>query len=491
MKLFLNSLRSPTYSSPDYYRMIADDESYIDTLHTLDFTDSFVLNLRYKGVDDITILQQEKSSGVSALILGNFPSNLGYWDGAFFGTKGNIFDNNWHDIVLNFISDGSFVYVRLFVDGIFNDESNPMTVSSYGTLVLNAKSLEGGRSISSWGDCSFKEFFIKKGAFTDNEAINIDDSNSFISYKFNEIGGFETVNYGSNGINGNVVTYSDVNKLRLNSSGNLANKIDFTYHVIGVIGQSNTGYGWGYDFSIDTGYPNIKQWGAYTPNVEKVCRVVHPMDGTTFYHQELPSDRISFSYHFARRYVDEGYLTGINDQVLIVFSGEGSTGFHNGYWGVGNICSEYYIERMNKLQSLLPNLDLKVTLWHQGEGDSTYDDPIPYYQNALFNMMDDYINRISLVKSNTPFVIGQLSPKWVDEREGNTRELDEWFKDIDTVRNHMACASPYLPTLVDETNYDVGAPGGQPEIIHYSANSHRILGYFRYWTAFLESKSNN
>lgn len=241
------------------------------------------------------------------------------------------------------------------------------------------------------------------------------------------------------------------------------------YDVFLIVGQSNTNTGLGLDRSIDTSCTRIDQLGRYDIDNFKVIRAFEPLQS-----HDIFTDRIGFSLSFANHYVKNNLL-GQGRKVMLIHCGKGGTGFARHNWNPGD---ELYADAIKRINSVLTSGDnniLKAILWHQGENDVA----MPNYQKKLDNMINQMRKDIVKNQTNTPFILGGMSPAWIwmdSTRRGYHQNLI-----ANTVKRVPYCgfADSYKPFPL------IPLPENLPDGIHFDAGNQRELGK-RYFNEYLK-----
>ena len=239
---------------------------------------------------------------------------------------------------------------------------------------------------------------------------------------------------------------------------------DIGYDVILLAGQSNAvGRGVEYDVVFD----NINSDRVYQfPSTGTFTDTIIPLSQPVQHPTPDPDNKIGFIYSFVRQ-----YLRSIpnNRSVLIVPMAVGGTGFVNNRWGVGNDLYVNAITQANKTLNL-PNSRLAAILWHQGESDAGNSTDVGNYAAKLDATLLGLRQGITGA-TTTPIILGELSPQWLD---GNTNRinLNNIIKTTPDRISNTAVAS------------SEGLDGNVGDIIHFNAESQRILGR-RYFDRYL------
>lgn len=241
--------------------------------------------------------------------------------------------------------------------------------------------------------------------------------------------------------------------IKENDSNNYDN---FTYHVILVIGQSNTHQGYGVDSILDAPSEKIKQLGRFSSNNYQIIKAEDPLD-----HLSKVNGSIGFPMTFAKKYSEE-YLEG-NDKILIIPASKGSTSFAGNFWNPGDTL---YNDEINRTNYILKNFKSKLVaiLWHQGEDDINN----PYYQKSLDSMIVNIRKDIINNNNNIPFILGGMVPYWVD-LDSNRMINNDIIKNTPLRILNTGYADPRIPFVIQKIdNTDIS--------IHYDAKGQREMG---------------
>jgi hypothetical protein len=238
-------------------------------------------------------------------------------------------------------------------------------------------------------------------------------------------------------------------------------EIDTEFHVILIMGQSNTLAGKGLDPTIDSVSDGILQLGRHEGNNLEIIDAVEPL-----HHHTYGGDRIGFGLTFAK--VLNEYWDKTKD-IIIIPCGKGGTGFGTNYWNKGDELYEDALYRTNYILSTFQNSKITAILWHQGEDDIGK----PEFQQNLDNFID-YIRK-DLGYDSIPFILGGMVPNWVNEKESRINQQNI-LKNTPERLGFVGYADPTIPFIIENKNYN-------DEEIHYDAEAQRILGQ-RYFNEF-------
>lgn len=234
--------------------------------------------------------------------------------------------------------------------------------------------------------------------------------------------------------------------------------------IIALTGQSNSqGYGGVYeeDEAADQPHERIRGWNQVT----KLWEQADLRNESIGAYSHKPKNHQSLAFHFAKRLVNKypdivvGIINyGVGGRPIAEWDENESGMIYAKHVGIIN-------EALGKL-STKKNVD--VICWHQGESD--WDKPLTYYETALNNVISQY-RRQSFCHRETPFIVGQ------------TTQTGVWQKQNISLLNLNVDDDKYTE-CVDTGDLKHAEYNGQQDPIHFSAESHRILG-LRYYKAFI------
>ena len=270
-----------------------------------------------------------------------------------------------------------------------------------------------------------------------------------------------------------------------------------TWRVVWVGGQSN---------SVGT---NTQAAGSYptwplNDRIQMFCgpRGSHGCKPGTFAPAMTPvygETNVGFSLTFANLLAQ---TLPANEGVVIVNTGVGGTGFHDGNWvaktGPLAIASVAAVALLNDSIGLLGggSYALHSMLWHQGELDAG-DNRATYHADYCTYLIDDLTALIDYFRgamvgatATTPFVDGGLLPYWEDNVAGGTGGVPAAIYALNTSR---ACTGTADSTVFPDFFPD-GKPAGDPNarsgasgmVIHFDATEAFVFG-FEYWRAYLRA----
>ena len=268
-----------------------------------------------------------------------------------------------------------------------------------------------------------------------------------------------------------------------------------TWHVIWTGGQSNSV---GTNTQV-SGYPT---WPT-TPLVQSFCwKASHGCTPGTFLPAQVPlvnEANVGFSQTFANLLLQ---TLPAGHGVVLVNTGVGGTGFHDGNWVVPNgKLVVQSISAMTAMAAALPsslggNFTLDALLWHQGEEDAG-DNRDNFHADYCTYLIADISALVTYLRSHfpggsnsTPFVNGGLLPYWQDVVTGGTGGVPAAIAALNTSR---ACTATADSRVFADFKPD-GSPNGDPnarsgasgDVIHFDATHNVFLG-FSYWRAFLRA----
>ena len=159
--------------------------------------------------------------------------------------------------------------------------------------------------------------------------------------------------------------------------------------------------------------------------------------------------------------------------LYLVPCAQGSTGFRDAEWGVGNPLHEAMIQRASDALALIrqehPGAVLGGLLWHQGEDDRTGITRAAY-EASVTAMVEDA--RARLAAPDLPFVLGQMAQPVVVSDGA----------EIDAAHRALAANLPYA-ALVSSVGAGVQADG-----VHFDAGGYKAMGQ-RYHAALSAARA--
>jgi Carbohydrate esterase, sialic acid-specific acetylesterase len=277
------------------------------------------------------------------------------------------------------------------------------------------------------------------------------------------------------------------------------NASNATWHVFWVGGQSNSV---GTNSQTPGEYPT---WPV-TPRVQAFCYAAsHGCKPGTFAPASVPipnESNVGWSLTFANLFAQTLPAT---DGVVLVNTGVGGTGFHDGNWVPPNgPLAVRAVAAMRALAAALPGPALGGTyqlagmLWHQGEEDAG-DNRDGYHADYCTYLVNDQTALVDFFRQNFPgaspstvFVNGGLLPYWVDNVAGGTGGVPRAIAALNTSR---ACTGTADSGVFPDFNPD-GTPAGDPAyrsgasgmVIHFDATRAFFFG-FEYFTAFMRARA--
>lgn len=234
------------------------------------------------------------------------------------------------------------------------------------------------------------------------------------------------------------------------------------YHVILIIGQSNTNAGIGLDPKIDTADVRVKQLGRFDGRDFKIVEAIEPLD-----HSTAMEGKIGFGLTFSNLYANSYLKAG--DSLFIIPCGYGGTGFKDNNWNKGNRLYKDAIKRTRFVLSNYPNSALTAILWHQGEKDVGNAN----YEIALSTFIEDI--RTDLGYPDVPFILGGMVPFWTQQDEDRKRQQNIIASMNDKLWR-TGYADPNIPFKIEKSNNSFDA-------FHFDANGQREIGK-RYFYSF-------
>ncbi len=241
-----------------------------------------------------------------------------------------------------------------------------------------------------------------------------------------------------------------------------SSKYQSKYHVILIVGQSNTHSGTGLDRSIDIANERIKQLGRFGERNYKIVGAIEPLD-----HHTLSVEKIGFGLTFSNLFA-QSYLQG-NDSLYIIPCGFGGTGFKDNKWNKGDTLYEDAIERTQFILNKYPDCTLSAILWHQGEKDVGNEN----YELALTSFIENLRNDLGF--PNVPFILGGMVPYWTQQNSSRIHQQSIIAAVKDNVPN-TGYADPNVPFVIEKGDNSI-------DQIHFNANGQREMGR-RYFNAF-------
>ena len=270
-----------------------------------------------------------------------------------------------------------------------------------------------------------------------------------------------------------------------------------TFHIVWVGGQSN---------SVGTnsqtgGYPT---WPT-TPLIQMFCwggqrgctKGSFAPAATPVYGES----NVGFSLTFANLLLQ---TLPPGHGVIIINTGVGGTGFHDGNWAPPNgRLAVQSVAAVTALSAAFPSAfpgaaySFHAMLWHQGEldagdnaGAAYHADYCTYLINDLSALVDFFRAAFPGASVTTPFIDGQLLPYWIDAVVGGTGEVPAAINSLNTSR---ACTGTADSRVFADMKPD-GSPNGDPnyrsgvsgDVIHFDATQNIFLG-FQYWQAYLRA----
>lgn len=241
-----------------------------------------------------------------------------------------------------------------------------------------------------------------------------------------------------------------------------------SYHIVLIMGQSNTFSGRGLDPEIDLPMSNVKQLGRFSNDLE-IIDAIPPLD-----HHSSRENSIGFGITFGNLYAQN--ILNTDEVLILVPCGLGGSGFANDKWNKGDPLYDDAIERVNYIRENFENSELTAVLWHQGERDIDTEN----YGDLLSQFITEF--RTDVMSQNVPFILGGMVPFWVDASP-KRQAVETIIKDIPDIHTKTSFVNPRLPFVIKkEVNNE--------DAIHYDAKGQRELGrrYFNEFVCLLKNE---
>jgi hypothetical protein len=268
------------------------------------------------------------------------------------------------------------------------------------------------------------------------------------------------------------------------------------WHVVWTGGQSNA-IGTN---SQTSGYP---VWPA-TPAIQMFCwSASHGCAAGSFAPAAVPlygESNVGFAHTFANLLLQT--LPPWHG-VVLVNTGVGGTGFHDGSWVVPN--GRLLVQSVAAVKALLAalpgalggNATLHALLWHQGEEDAGdnrdgfHADYCTYLAGDVGALVDFVRAQFPGATNATPFVNGGLLPYWEDHVVGGTGGVVDAIYALNTSRPCTGTAdsrvfADFLPDGVTPFGDPDKRSGASGDVIHFTATQAVFLGW-SYWSAYLRA----
>lgn len=235
-----------------------------------------------------------------------------------------------------------------------------------------------------------------------------------------------------------------------------------SYHIVLVMGQSNTFSGRGLDPDIDFPLSNVKQLGRFSNDLE-ILAAIPPLD-----HHSSRENSIGFGLTFGNLYAQE--ILNTDEVLILVPCGLGGSGFINNKWNKGDPLYIDAINRVNYLRENFENSELTAVLWHQGERDIDTEN----YAALLNQFISDFRDDIAV--QDVPFILGGMVPFWVDANP-KRQAIETIIKDSPESHVNTAYVDARIPFVIQKEVDNEDA-------IHYDASGQREMGR-RYFNEFV------
>ena len=241
-----------------------------------------------------------------------------------------------------------------------------------------------------------------------------------------------------------------------------------SYHIVLIMGQSNTFSGRGLDPEIDFPMSNLKQLGRFTNDLE-IIDAIPPLD-----HHSSRENSIGFGLTFGNLYAQN--ILNADEILILVPCGLGGSGFVNDKWNKGDPLYNDAIERVNYIRENFENSELTAVLWHQGERDIDTEN----YGDLLSRFITEF--RTDSMSPNIPFILGGMVPYWVDANP-KRQDVETIIRDIPDTHLSTAFVNTRQPFVIQkEVNNE--------DAIHFDAKGQRELGrrYFNEFVCLLKNE---
>ena len=214
------------------------------------------------------------------------------------------------------------------------------------------------------------------------------------------------------------------------------------------IGQSNMA-GRGY---LEPMYMDTLN-GVYLLNSGDVFEeAVNPFNRYSSIRKELPMQRVSISYAFAKRMAEES-----GREIGLVVNARGGSAIES--WGKG-AKDGYFEEAVIRVKEAMKYGELKGIIWHQGEAN--YKSPESYLPKLKL-LVETLRNELK--SPDVPFIFGEISRWNWTKREGGTKPFNKMLrKATSEIDNSYCISSKGLTPMIDKDDP------------HFSAASQVIFG---------------
>lgn len=242
----------------------------------------------------------------------------------------------------------------------------------------------------------------------------------------------------------------------------------FSYHIVLIMGQSNTFSGRGLDPEIDLPMSNLKQLGRFSNDLE-IIDAIPPLD-----HHSSRENSIGFGLTFGNLYAQN--ILNTDEVLILVPCGLGGSGFVNDKWNKGDPLYDDAINRVNYIRENFENSELTAVLWHQGERDIDTEN----YRGLLNQFITEF--RTDVMAQNVPFILGGMVPYWVDASL-KRQAIETIIKAIPETHINTSFVNPRLPFVIQKEE-------NSEDAIHYDAKGQREMGrrYFNEYVCLLKDE---
>ena len=227
-----------------------------------------------------------------------------------------------------------------------------------------------------------------------------------------------------------------------------------SFDIVIVAGQSNAaGYGAGSSRLGET-TECVYQYG----RDEQLLPAAEPLD-----HLTRLDGRTGFAMEFARSW---RAARPTSRCLLLVPAAADGTGFADGMWTPGGEAHESLIDRTTAALAQFPDSTVRALFWQQGENEAKLGWSTPEYVAAFSSMVASFQERIDGFDGETPLLIGEMVPAWVDA-SATRAGVHHAHAAIAEAEPNAHLVSSRLPTALTP-NLD--------DPLHYSAESQLELG---------------
>jgi hypothetical protein len=231
------------------------------------------------------------------------------------------------------------------------------------------------------------------------------------------------------------------------------------YDVFLCIGQSNVYTGAVIDPVIDVSGGRVFQLSQIGVRSAADEPLLHPV--------VLPN-HIGFPLAFARDYYLPGQ-TAPRNNVLLLPSAVGNTGFSDNRWNPGDDLFNRAVSMARFALSTYPNARLRGLLWMQGEREAA----IGWTQVNYAAALDAMITGFRAELGEVPFIVGGMRPGWLAVDAATRGPVQAALVATPSRVYWTAYANPSSPTVI----------GGGSTDVHYDATEQRAFAE-RWWDAW-------